>query len=255
MIPKIIHYCWLSSDPVPLQLENYMKSWKEQLPDYEFMLWDFDRFDRNKSLWVRQAFENKKYAFAADYIRLYAVYNYGGIYLDMDVEVLKSFDPLLHLSTMICHEMHGHHLEMAAFGVEKHSLWIKECLAYYDQRTFIKNGTLDMKILPVVINEVLASSFKLVPVSDLAGAVSSPGDPYEIRILPSEFFSPKHYWTGKLSITANTVCIHHFYGSWLPSYLKAEARFCEYLGIRNLKLIEKVSWKLRALKLKLFSQT
>ena len=95
MIPKIIHYCWLSDDPVPETLQGYMKSWKEKLPDYEFILWNFNRFDKSSSIWVSQAFDNKKYAFAADYIRLYAVYNYGGIYMDMDIEVLKSFDDLL----------------------------------------------------------------------------------------------------------------------------------------------------------------
>ena len=76
MIPKIIHYCWLSNDAVPQELQMYMATWKEKLPSYEFILWNFDRFDINSSLWVRQAFEAKKYAFAADYIRLYAVYNY-----------------------------------------------------------------------------------------------------------------------------------------------------------------------------------
>ena len=100
MIPKIIHYCWLSSDPIPLQFEEYIKSWKVHLPDYEFMLWNFDTFDIDESIWVKEAFENKKYAFAADYIRLFAVYNYGGIYLDKDVELLKSFDPFLELNSI-----------------------------------------------------------------------------------------------------------------------------------------------------------
>ncbi len=90
MIPKIIHYCWLSDDPVPEALQKYMKSWEEKLPDYEFMLWNFDCFDKASSLWVSQAFDNKKYAFAVDYIRLFAVYNHGGIYMDMDIEVLKN---------------------------------------------------------------------------------------------------------------------------------------------------------------------
>ena len=87
MIPKIIHYCWLSNDPIPAKLKKCMDSWKKQLPDYEFMLWNFDRFAKDRSVWVSQAFDSRKYAFAADYIRLYALYNYGGIYLDMDVDI------------------------------------------------------------------------------------------------------------------------------------------------------------------------
>lgn len=82
MIPKIIHYCWLSGDEVPENLKKCMDSWKKIIPDYEFVKWDFTKFDKSSSAWVSEAFDNRKYAFACDYIRLYAVYNYGGIYLD-----------------------------------------------------------------------------------------------------------------------------------------------------------------------------
>ena len=78
-----------------------MDSWTRVLPDYDIIKWDFSKFNKSSSLWVSQAFDNKKYAFAADYIRLYAIYHYGGIYLDSDVEVLKSFDDYLNLTTMI----------------------------------------------------------------------------------------------------------------------------------------------------------
>mgnify|MGYP000909436519 FL=1 len=95
MIPKIIHYCWLSNDPIPESLQKCMNSWKEKIPDYQLKKWDFTTFPKSKSKWVEEAFDNKKYAFAADYIRLYAIYNEGGIYMDMDIEVIKRFDDLL----------------------------------------------------------------------------------------------------------------------------------------------------------------
>lgn len=95
MVPKVIHYCWLSGDPYPRLIKQCMKTWKEKLPDYEFVKWDLNRFSLGKSLWVKSAFEAKKYAFAADYIRIYALYHFGGIYLDCDVQVLKSFNELL----------------------------------------------------------------------------------------------------------------------------------------------------------------
>jgi mannosyltransferase OCH1-like enzyme len=79
MIPKIIHYCWLSNDPLPKDIQEYIDSWKEKLPEYQIMKWDFSIFDKSSSKWVEQAFDEKKYAFASDFIRLYAVYNYGGI--------------------------------------------------------------------------------------------------------------------------------------------------------------------------------
>ena len=85
MIPKIIHYCWLSNDPYPAKIQHCINSWKKKLPGYEIKLWNLQNFPLEKSEWVKQAFEAKKYAFAADYIRCYALYTYGGIYLDSDV--------------------------------------------------------------------------------------------------------------------------------------------------------------------------
>ena len=79
MIPKLIHLCWLSGDPYPPKIQYCIDSWKKFLPDYEIMLWDTSRFDVNSLPWTKQAFEAKKYAFVADFIRLYAVYNFGGI--------------------------------------------------------------------------------------------------------------------------------------------------------------------------------
>ena len=118
-IPKIIHYCWLSNDPVPAQLQAYMKTWHQLMSDYEFIKWDFTRFEKASSCWVSEAFDNKKYAFAADYIRMYALYTMGGIYMDMDVEVLKSFDDLLDRKYFLCYERGSIHPEVATFGVEK----------------------------------------------------------------------------------------------------------------------------------------
>lgn len=82
---------------MPASFMYNIESWRKNLPDYEFVKWDRKRFPLGKNIWVRQAFERKKYAFAADYIRLYALATEGGIYLDCDVEVLKSFNDLLHL--------------------------------------------------------------------------------------------------------------------------------------------------------------
>ena len=97
MIPKIIHSCWLSGDPFPEDIQRCIDSWKAILPEYKIILWDKNRFDINSVPYVKEAFEAKKYAFCADYIRIYALYKYGGIYLDSDVMVYKSFDPFLNL--------------------------------------------------------------------------------------------------------------------------------------------------------------
>lgn len=199
MIPKIIHYCWLSNDPIPKDLKKYMKSWKEKLYDYEFILWDLNRFDLNRSLWVKQAFEAKKYAFAADYIRLYAVYNYGGIYMDMDVEVIKSFNDLLRNDYILGYEA-AKGLEAGVFGAPKKAPWVKEVLEYYTSKEFaLPNGLYNDTPLPIIMDEVLNADYitnkKIVP-------------------LPTDFLTAKSYKTGKIIITPNTYTIHHFAGSW-----------------------------------------
>lgn len=201
MIPKIVHYCWLSSDIVPADLQKYMNSWKEKLSDYEFVLWNFERFGINTSVWVNQAFEAKKYAFAADFIRLYAVYNYGGIYLDMDVEVIKSFDELLNNDIMIGYEDDKtKFIEAGCFGAKKGHPFIKQCLNYYNGREFIKSdGCYDIRPLPQIMTEI--ANDKIFNY---------------INFYSSDYFTAKCNATGTIKQTNNTYSIHHFAGSWLP---------------------------------------
>lgn len=196
MIPKIIHYCWLSGDPIPVKFQLYMNGWKEKLPDYEFILWDAKRFDLTQSLWVRQAFSVKKYAFAADYIRLYAIYTYGGIYMDMDVEVLRSFNPLLGQQYILGYESNGR-IEAGIFGGERGAEWIKKCLDYYIDRPFIQqDGTYDLKPLPEIMSDILCEEMN------------------SFYIYSCDFFTAKSFLTGKIQRTSNTYTIHHFAGSW-----------------------------------------
>lgn len=95
MIPKKIHCCWLGGGNYPPKIQECIESWRRVLPDYEIIVWDENRFDVRSVPWVRRAFRLKKYAFAADYIRHYALYTEGGIYLDTDIEIRKPFDELL----------------------------------------------------------------------------------------------------------------------------------------------------------------
>jgi mannosyltransferase OCH1-like enzyme len=193
MIPKIIHYCWLSGDILPEKFQYCEKTWREKLPGYEFVLWNFDRFDINSSIWVKQAFEAKMYACAADYIRLFAIYNYGGIYLDMDVEAVKPFGGLLDREVMLGYEDNEQRIEAGCFGAEKGHPFIKKCLDYYKDREF----SIPV-ILPILMRNVLNESFA--------------DENYEI--LPSEYFSAKSYVTGAVKKTKNTCTIHHYTGSW-----------------------------------------
>lgn len=168
MIPKKIHYCWLGGGRYPSKVKECIKSWRRILPDYELVLWDRKRFDVQSVPWVREAMKQKNYAFAADYIRHYALYTEGGIYLDSDVEVCKPFDELLsasrmfaaievnervqaeniaagmldeegHLLTGIPRANLGLGIQAAAFGSEAGHPFLRRCLDWYENNTYIKH--------------------------------------------------------------------------------------------------------------------
>ena len=95
MIPKIIHYCWFGKNPLPDDARDCIESWKKNCPDYEIKEWNEENFDINTCAYVKEAYDKKKWAFITDFVRLKVLYDYGGIYMDTDVEVCKSLDPLL----------------------------------------------------------------------------------------------------------------------------------------------------------------
>lgn len=212
MIPKIIHYCWLSDDPYPEKIAYCIDSWKRKLPGYELRLWNFDRIGKNEFPWVKEAFEAKKYAFAADYIRVYALYHFGGIYLDSDVEVLKSFDDLLHLPYFIGEEQIPNSIEAATMGAEKGHPLFKYLLDYYEGRHFVRpDGSLDTRTLPSIMNEIINSKFHVVRIASPAFFDRSPDS---LSLLPKDYFSPMHWDTHEVECTKNTYSIHHFTASW-----------------------------------------
>lgn len=216
MIPRKLHYCWLSDDPMPAKLQSCLNSWKKFLPEYEIVRWDLNRFPLEKNRWVRQAYEKRKYAFAADYIRLYALVTEGGIYLDSDVEVLKSFDDLLSLPYFVCKENSPQGFEAATIGAEAGTPWLKECLKYYDGRDFVKNnGDECTTVLPKIIKCIVERNFQVKYISSIDSFENSSN---VVCVLPYSYFSPKNYVTKKLEVTSETYSIHHFAGTWIPRW-------------------------------------
>ena len=230
MIPKILHLCWLSGDAYPTKIARCIESWKRFLPDYEIVLWDTHRFDLSRSQWVREAFEKKKYAFAADYIRFYALNEMGGIYLDSDVEVLRSFDDLLDLPYFIGAEKAGTP-EAAIIGAEKGCDWVKQCLGYYDGHPFVKaDGSLDIRKLPEIMDEQIR---KLKPLRVLSLAESqnirSLDFNKEVLVMNDAYFSPKVFDSREVELTPYTYAIHHYQNSWFSPKAKAYYRFRTFL--------------------------
>ena len=243
MIPKIIHFCWLSSDEYPDSIKRYMDSWKKKLPDYEFIHWDTKRFKLNSNIWVKQAFESKKYAFAADYIRLYAVYNFGGIYMDTDIEVFKSFDDLLDQPYFIGTEGGGN-IEAGVFGAEAKNPWVGECLKYYSGKTFINpDNSMNTETLPRIMMKQISKirTVKELPIKNIVISKKILSDNKSVYLYPVDFFCAKEQGTGLIYKTKNTYCIHHFAMSWIPISNKILSNFKRFLiKIFGYKVIEKV---------------
>lgn len=213
MIPKIIHFCWLSGDRYPAKIQYCIDSWKKALPDYEIWLWDLNRFDISSSVWCKEAFEARKYAFAADYIRCLALYTYGGIYLDSDVEVLKPFDDLLTLPYFIGEEQGGN-LEPAVMGCEKGWPVMKKMLEYYSGRHFVTDGKFDMETLPSLMSAIIRKDWKYNRIMKPEDFINLPD---EFCVFPAEYFSPKFPNGFRCPVTSATYSIHHFAASWYPA--------------------------------------
>lgn len=226
MIPKIIHYSWFSGEPYPEFLKACMDTWHKVLPDYEFILWDAKKLAEINNTFANEAISVRKWAFAADFMRLYAVYHYGGIWLDTDVEMFKSFNPFLENGMFIGREYYVHKNEFGqeytmltshCFGAEKGHPFIKECLEFYEHRHFIrsKNEQLpqtlryDMTIIPDLQMQ-LACNYGF----DARNAINklqvlTNG----IHVYPYHFFDQPGYTNMK-----NVVCIHRVAQSWNPKY-------------------------------------
>lgn len=228
MIPKIIHYSWFSGDPYPEPVSLYMKTWKRVLPDYEFLLWDRERAREveERYLFVKEALQERKWAFAADVVRLYAVHKYGGIWLDIDVEMRKPFDPLLHHRMFIGKEYnaemqddwankHIHTLTSHCFGAEAGHPFLSRCLEYYSDRHFILSHNrslpdrlrLDLRILPAIQASLAYYEF------GYDGGILGEDDTDEIKegivVYPAWCFEQPKYHPME-----DAYCIHHFFGAW-----------------------------------------
>jgi len=213
MIPKTIHYVWFS-ETIPKKIQGYIDDWQKIMPDYKIIKWNDENFDIHSVKWVEQALENKKFAFAADYVRLWALYNYGGIYLDSDVKVLKPFDDLLNLPYFLGREHSKGIMEMATIGAEPKLDWIKDCLEYYKGRNFISpNGEFSIEPIPHIMLKILGKKYGLKRIKNIQDFDKKNKG---IQILPVEFFSPKPFDSEKFTVTQNTYSVHYFEKSWNP---------------------------------------
>jgi len=232
MIPKIIHYCWFGRGKMPNLAEKCIESWKKYLPDYELKLWNEDTFDLNINQYTKEAYEVRKFAFVTDFVRLWALYNEGGIYMDTDVEVLKSLDDLLYLSAFSGYESNKNTtFPTGLMASAKGGIWVKEQLSYYDNKHFIKeDGTFDMTTNAQIITDIMVRNGFV-----LSGEYQVYKN--DMHAFPKDYFCPKTS-TGVLRLTSNTYCIHHFAGSWVKCTWKDKIKMFIFRRILGVKLTD-----------------
>lgn len=221
-IPKIIHYCWFGLNPIPELEQKCIDSWSKFFPDYEIKFWNENNFDVNKVPFVRQAYENKKFAFVSDYVRMYALYEFGGIYFDTDLEIIKNIDYMLVDEAFLGFENRTMIAAGAIGAVPKHQLFGK-MLDYYNNNSFQdENGNIDtttiVKLLSNFLNEM---GFEQDNREQLIDGV---------HIYERDIFYPKKHKNNVFDVTERSVSIHYGSASWLTA---REKRRGESLVWRN----------------------
>ena len=208
IIPKIIHYCWFGKGEMPELAKKCIESWIKYLPEYEMRLWNEDTFDLDMYPYAREAYENRKFAFVTDVVRLWALERYGGIYMDTDVEILKPLDDLLMLPAFTGYEASLSNAPVTGLMASApHGIWVREQLAYYEGRHFVNaDGSLDMTTNTVIIARNMQSEGFVI--NGKYGVYKN-----DLHVFPVDYFCPLTS-TRVLKCTKNTYCIHHFAGSW-----------------------------------------
>lgn len=208
MIPKVIHYCWFGGNPLPENVKSFIQTWRKYCPDYEIKEWNENNFNIHALPYVEEAYKNRKWAFVSDVARLQALVNEGGIYMDTDVEVVRSLDSLLTDKAFLGFEG-TKYIATNMMGCEAHHPFFQQFLETYSTRTFVrKDGSLDLTTNVEAISKLLQSKFGL----QLNGEEQTLGD---IHIYPGDCFSPYDYISGRLRKTKRTYTIHWFDKSWI----------------------------------------
>ncbi len=234
MIPKVIHYCWFGRGEMPQLALKCISSWKKYLPDYKLKLWNEDNFDINSIPYVKEAYEARKFAFVTDYVRLYALYHEGGIYMDTDVEVLKSLNDLLSLPAFSGYESNKFsNFPTGLMASEANGIWVKEQLDYYTDRHFLQqDGSLDLTTNTQIITRIMQENG-----FELTGKYQVYKD--NMHCFEKDYFCPKTS-TGIIKLTKNTYCIHHFAGSWKTLTFSQKVKLFIFKKILSPKLTNKL---------------
>lgn len=254
MIPHIIHYCWFGRNSLPEEAKKCINSWKKYLPGYEIKEWNEDNFDIHICPYVEEAYKTKKWAFVSDYARFWILYNYGGLYFDTDVEIIRPIDQIVSSGPFMGIEA-GNNLVAPGLGLGAISGMpiYSEILKFYDKAHFLNpDGTQNEMTVVMYVSDILRkhgwNETKANEITKVDG----------LSIYPEDYFCPQNYLTGEIKITNNTVSIHHYSMSWKSSLdriikkietckakkgIKYNIRRCVSFPFRIVSKIQKLGFK------------
>lgn len=222
-IPKVIHYCWFGRNPLSPIAKKCIESWKKYCPDYNIIEWNEENFDVNIIKYTQEAYDAKKYAFVSDYARFFILYTYGGIYMDVDVELIKPLDIFLDNKMFAGFEDDKNIAPGLIFASTQGQSLIKEIMDSYNSRCFLNDGgSFNYNTVVEFVTEILRSH------GLLANGKSQTVE--GMKLYPRDFFCPMNFNTGKINITTNTYSIHHFDGSWQSNTQKFKVKIKRVFG-------------------------
>lgn len=238
MIPKIIHYCWFGGNPLPVLAKKCIDSWRKYLPDYEIKEWNEDNFDVKAVKYIEQAYQRKKYAFVSDYARFWILYHHGGIYFDIDVELVKPLQPIIDAGPYMGLETKnfiktgiftGTDVGVACnpglgMAAEKGMTFLRDMLDFYPSLDFIfPSGAINTKTVVSYTSEMLVKygyDRSCNDIQDCAG----------FKIYPREYFCPLvDRETGEVTLFPETYSIHHYAATWVDRKMRWKGKIVDAL--------------------------
>lgn len=238
---KIIHYCWFGGKPLSKMAKKCIKSWKKFFPDFEIKEWNERNFNINICPFVKEAYENKKWAFVSDYARLYALYKEGGIYFDTDMEVTKKCDFLCEENLFLGYEEN----KIIAAGVigtnNSNNKYIKQLLDWYDKQTSFDVNNVFNYAIPKIITNIFSKYNK-----DNVKGIDVINK--EIKVYPEEYFYPINYNYSRKTFTENTCMIHYYNATWAPKEEKIAIFFLRTFGLKFGKFLLNIYYKICGIK-------
>lgn len=224
---KYIHYCWFGGKPLPKLAKKCIKSWKKYLPEFEIIEWNENNVNLEECPFVKEAYENKKWAFVADYFRTKALAEYGGMYFDTDMEVTKSIDNLLENKSFLGIEDSGYIAAGVWWEKEKNSYLPTKMLEYYQEfKEFPIDNLFSISIPKVITSFLKHEGFK-------NGLNENQVLENDFHIYTRDYFYPLSYNRQNNVFTDNTCMIHYYDASWIPKEEKKYLKLCRIFGIKN----------------------